>query len=259
MLICLSAAFCGYGNGIKIDFLDGKFIFNQKLLSSKEGLKLGIVNCYSKNYITTRQNLSVRPLLVFQVFEPSIDSINVNTQTPLLSFQECLDSLMTQLEADMNLRVDDLIQSSDLEYYSLMFDTLMIVSGKNTMLFKGVIKLDFFNIIEFKQVHPLQINQTIFNIKGPIVPVYSWTKDSIPIFNVDYIDKKIFLQKKIKNNYWFYRYPEYNEDSISSFPVGYLYSKEYGVVSLRTRIMIAKTARDGNRVVILSDKYYLFK
>ena len=129
-----------------INLKDSAFIFNESILKSNEKT-CHIFNCLSKTY-SKQGNLSLRPLILFKVFDDSgsksIDSIPIKS----IALNEYMKSkVLLKLALDMQLRARDFeVSNSDPNYH--VIDSLIIFDGNSYSLIKGgVIVLEFFNAI----------------------------------------------------------------------------------------------------------------
>jgi len=245
-----------------LDFSTKGYSFNRQTLTEGSQSCL-LINVLANEVVNDGLYKGCRPLLVFQVFSMSVTELDKTHYFETVSISAILNNqALPLLKKDLGPRsITDLIQTSAIESATIITDSLIIQDGNTTMLIKGFVKTDLFNVIEYEQFHSLQVNQTIFNTQSLITPVHSWVADSIPVFDASYIDKKIFLYSKDSAGYFFYKFPERNEDDPLSFPTGYLYKKEYGVIALRSK-NIWWNKGDGylpGNSICTSKEYYSFK
>lgn len=221
---------------IVIDFSFPDYKFNKQTFTSKQG-NIFLINCLRTDYLSPEGNKTLRPLLVFQIFDFKSKPTTEPEKNELSSFANYLEQVQDELLRDMTINVSDLMRSTNLKFTYIIFDSLVIKESDAYTLYTGVIRMDFFNVLPYEQLHPLQCNQTILNVKAIIVPVHSWVQDSIPVFKANYLDKKIFLFKKKNSNYSYYVIPTRDEHDPLAFITGYVYRDNYGVVGMKTRYL----------------------
>ena len=251
----------GKANSIFIDFSDNTYRFNRQLLKDG-GKECLVINGLRKKMIMTKPKFGNRPLAVFQIFDYTQTVVDTPSLMSSRGFVQYLNAvILPMLDADRKHISSDLASASFSGTFSVLFDTVIVKEKGVFYVITGAIKVDFFNLLDYEPTDPLEVNQSIFNTKALVAPVYSWVLDSIPVFRGDYIDRKILLLKKEHNDYHFYKYPERNEDSPISFISGFVYRKDVGVVGLKSKYLQVYRGSPNSLFgpVYSSDPYYFIK
>jgi hypothetical protein len=239
--------------------LDSNYLYNEKLVHSGEKTCL-IINYLSRNYNDISGN-AIRPLCVIKIFDyvskVPVDGKRVKPYSVSLFIKEKINTILSN---SFSAKIDDLdIINKSLAIY--LFDSLIINNGESFELIQGaVIIMEFFNVYPFRQITPLQTNQYILNVKAIRAKIYNWTKDSIPIPQVDVmIGGKIFLLKQSGNDFVFFRHSFDCSDCPMTFYNEYVYRKEYGVIAFRSKYLFYNTNEFVMEKIGESNEYCYFK
>lgn len=248
-----------------VNLTDSGFIFNENDLKA-EDKTCYILNCLSKNEINDGDGNLLKPLLIFKVFDYRDSKNDISKPANSILFKDFLKTtVLTKLARDIPLKTNaNNFEMTNSDQNILVIDSLVVCNGKSYTLLKGgVCLLEFFNVCNYKQLSPLQTNQSILNLGADTVQIHSWAGDNLPIPMIDeMIDGRFFLLKKRKNDYTFFRHPFNCSDCPLSFYNEYVYRKDYGVVAFKSKHLLFNT--DPATIsfagrIIESDKYYYFK
>lgn len=242
-----------------INLTDSSFIYNEKVLKANDK------NCYVFNYLskkyTKSASFSFKPLILFKVFDYTEIKLNIPKPTKAILVSDYLNStVLSKLRLDMQLKSKSFeVSNSDPNVH--VIDSLIIFDGKSYKLIKGgVVVLEFFNVCAYTQIDPMQTNQSALNIKASPVKVHEWVNDNEPIPNIEaLIDGKMFLLKKEKNDYTFFRHPFDCSDCPLSYYNEYVYRKDYGIIAFKSKYLYNQTAEFVIEKIGESNEYYYFK
>lgn len=238
------------------------FTFNENILNSNDKACY-VLNCLSKEYIKSG-GFPIKPLLVFKVFEYTGKRVKIAKPSACILLNDYLKkTVLGKLVSDMWLKADNLT-SANSDPNTFLIDSLVIYDGQSHFWIDGGICIEeFFNVYPFQQVNLLQTNQSIFNTQSLVSPIHSWTADSLPIPEVEeMLGGKMFLLRKDKDEYTFFRHRFDCSDCTLSFYNEYVYKKDYGVIGFMSKYLQYNnnaTSREMSGKIIESDKYYRFK
>ena len=247
-----------------IDKTDTDYLFNENILRSKDKVCY-VFNYLSKDYIE-HGGFSLKPLIMFKVFDYAGEENVALKPMNSINLKDYLkNTILPKLSLDMSITKNNFqLTNSDLNIRT--FDSLVIYDGEKYRLIKGGVSLiEFFNVYPYKQTDPLQTNQSVFNIKSMIVSIHSWVLDSLPIPRVEEIlGGRMFLLRKSKNDYTFFRHAFDCSDCPLTFYNEYVYRKDYGIIAFKSKYLQFyngdASLRDPYEGRILeSDKYYYFR
>ena len=239
--------------------LDGYTITKTKLTSVKKECIL--INCIRNDYMYDDNYEGFRPFILIKIFgRPSTkgNDFKITGSVKLETYLK--EVVLPQLSADMKLGFTDLSQNKRVQSINT-FDSLILFNNGVYEIFQGVVCLEFFNLIDFDQLHVLQANQTVLNTKAKIIKVEEWLKDSLPIgenANYEIESSKLFLLKKENDLFTFYKYSFYDEDSPLAFYREYIYKKNVGVIAFKSKFLY-RVKDEYRDEIIASDEYYYFK
>ncbi|MDF2380500.1 hypothetical protein JMG10_03400 [Nostoc ellipsosporum NOK] len=220
-----------------------------------------LINALQKDILLDGTYAGNRALVVFQIFGMKKSVLNNISASNCQSLDKFIvEVVLPSLQRDRMQDITNFIGSPNYVESNRLIDTLIVKNKEITTVYSGAIKIDYFNVIPYKQFSPMQANQTLLNTSASITPVSKWVRDSIPIFKADYIDRKIFLQKSDGDLYTFYKVPERNEDSPLSFVFGFIYKDEKGIISIRSKYLERyPPGRLIGETIKSSDEYYTFQ
>jgi len=226
-----------------IDKTDTDYLFNENILRSKDKVCY-VFNYLSKDYIE-HGGFSLKPLIMFKVFDYAGEENVALKPMNSINLKDYLkNTILPKLSLDMSITKNNFqLTNSDLNIRT--FDSLVIYA--------------------YKQTDPLQTNQSVFNIKSMIVSIHSWVLDSLPIPRVEEIlGGRMFLLRKSKNDYTFFRHAFDCSDCPLTFYNEYVYRKDYGIIAFKSKYLQFyngdASLRDPYEGRILeSDKYYYFR
>jgi len=247
-----------------IDKTNTDYSFNES------SFQVGNKVCFTVNALSISDsffivNDGVKPLVFFKVFDFE-NKKQIITKKPLryMSLDEYVKSNVTpKLKADLYLYVTTLGNVSHAPNIN-SFDSLIVYDGKNYKLLTGVIEVNFYNLMDFKQTHIQQSNQTIINTSATIAPLIRNERNGQMEVDIDSTGQmdtygKLYLIKK-KDDLYTFRWVQIGRDEESPFDYYYrefVYKKDYGIVSFKSPYFIRKGKPDPG--IFASDKLYDFK
>lgn len=242
-----------------INLTDSSFTYNEKILKANDKI------CYVFNYLsknnTKSGNFSLKPLILFKVFDYKAIKLDTTKPTKAILVSDYLNStVLPKLSLDMQLRAKSFeVSNSDPNFH--VIDSLIVFDGKSYRLLEGgVVVLEFFNVCAYTQIEPVQTNQSALNIKANPIKVYEWVNDNEPIPNIEaLIDGKMFLLKKEKNDYTFFRHPFDCSDCPLTFYNEYVYRKGFGIIAFKSKYLFKQTAEFVIEKIGESREYYYFR
>ena len=241
-----------------INLNDSLYIYNEKVLSAGDK-NCYVLNCLSRNF-TKRGNISLKPLILFKAFGYTGKKSISSKPTKAILFKDYVNSkIVSKLNADMLLKAHFEMANSDPNFH--VIDSLIIYDGNTYQLIEGgVFILEFFNVSPYKQKDPIQTNQSVLNTSADTIKVSEWVGDHLPIPNIDeIIDGRMFLLKKEKNDYTFFRHPFDCSDCPLSFYNEYVYRKGYGIIAFKSKYLFKRILEYHIGNIGESKEYYYFR
>ena len=265
IILCLffnAFFFTSKGQVFLVNLTDSTFIYNEKSLNAKDKVCY-VFNCLIRRNIDYAAN-SFRPLIVFKVFDFVGTKKNISQPIRFTLLKDYLKkTIVPKLNADVLLKANNFrMTNSDPNVH--VIDSLIVYDGKSYSLIEGgIVILEFFNVYPYKQLNPLQTNQSALNIDADTVQIHSWVGDNLPIPNIDdLINGRIFLLKKDKNDYTFFRHPFDCLDCPLTFYNEYVYRKDYGIIAFKSKYLQPYKDVEFKSLfgkIIESTQYYYFK
>ncbi len=242
---------------------DNFYKMSEQKLKGK-GKSCLIINLLSVDFVECG-NQSVRPLLLFKVFDYSNSILLKNKPSNALSIGDYIKTIVVpKLCADMLINVTTM-ETLNSTQSTRILDSLVVFDGKKYELIRGgVILSEFFNVVSYPQYHPMQTNQSTFNLTAIPVKTIGWSKDSIPLIEIDQkIDAigegKIFRLSNKKGDYVFASFPFMCDDCPLTFYNEYLYRNEIGVIAFKSKYVFLRTDEFRDQKFGESSEYYYFR
>jgi len=226
--------------------------------------------CYTVNAKCVSDSLlmaieGTKPLVFFKVFDYKKKQ-TIKKPLHYLSLEDYVkNDVVTKLKQDLYLHVTTLGNVSHIPNINV-FDSLVIYDGKDYKLMTGIIEINFYNLIDFKQTHIQQCNQTIINTMAKIAPLSRNERNGemdVDIDSIGQIDAygKLYLIKKSGDLYTFrWEQIERNEDNpFDYYYREFVYKKDYGIVSFRSPYFFRRTGEYDMEKIVATNEYYYFK
>lgn len=251
------------GQALLIDKTDRTYIINEKKLSASKDTV-----CYTFNCINTSDKLffetgGLTPFIFFKAYGEIKKKSLANRPIKFKSLEDYVtETVVPKLKADLYLRVNDLGTASRGPENVDVYDSLVIFDGKYYQLLTGIIEVNYYNLLDFEQIHPQQATSTIINTKAKLAPFK--IVNGFPQIQVEEIDDypKLYLTNKNGDDYTFNANPTFNKDDPFNFYREFVYRKGYGIVSFKGKYPYYVPMRAGMLgppELFTSDSYYTFK
>lgn len=251
------------GQAILIDKTDSNYIINEKKLSASKDTVCYIFNCINKSDELWLETGGLIPFIFIKSYGESKKKVLANKPAKFMSLNEYVkETVSPKLKADLYLRVNDLGTASRGPENLSLFDSLIIFDGKTYQLITAIIEINFYNLLDFEQIHPQQATSTIINTKAKVVP-YKMV-NGFPQFQVEEIDDypKLYLTKKDGEDYTFNAHPTSTKDDPFNYYKEFVYRKGYGIIAFKGKwfYYYPFMGIEGGRLEMYdTDKYYYFK
>ncbi len=251
------------GQVLLIDKTDSNYIINEKKLSANKDTVCYIFNCINKSDNLFLETSGVTPFVFIKSYGESKKKILVNMPANIKNLDEYVtETVLPKLKADLYLRVNDLGTASRGPDNRSVYDSLVIFDGKNYQLIGGIIEINFYNLLDFEQIHPQQATSTIINTKAKVVPFKMVS--GFPQIQIKEIDDypKLFLIKKNGENYTFSAHMTMTKDDPFNYYREFIYRKGYGIIAFKGKwfYYYPFMGISGGRLEIYdTDQYYYFK
>lgn len=246
-----------------IDKTDSNFIVNEKMLFAKKDTGCYSVNCINKSDELFDETDGLTPFVFVKAFG---DGKKIMLTSRPAKFRSLVDyvkeTVIPKLKADLYLRVTDLGTASRGPDNRSVYDSLVIFDGKTYQLLIGIIEVNFYNLLDFKQIQPQQATSTIINIKAKVVPFKM--VDGFPQIQVEEIDDypKLYLINKEGRDYTFSAHMTMTTDDPFNYYREFIYRKGYGIIAFKGKWFYHYPFMGiaGGRLELYdTDKYYYFK
>lgn len=194
-----------------------------------------VINCIIDNDKGYSSGFNI--LILIRIFNYENGPLLKKKPITTISPEEYVKSVvLPKLSTDMYLNVLTL-EPANKKPTSKSFDSLIIYNGKTYQSMRGVVVVDFFNIVTIPKLQYFQTTPTLFNLAADTVPIFAWTSDSIPTPNIESNPRgKLFLLKKnATDEYTFFCLPSTCHDCSLSFYNEYVYRKNEGVIAFRSK------------------------
>jgi len=226
---------------IFIDKTSKDYSFNEKTFEIDKKVCYTI-NATNTNYAFFIESEGIKPLIFFKVFDfENKKQLIIEKPLHFMSLENYVkNNAMAKLKADLYLYINTLGNVSH-ESNINVFDSLVIYDGKNYKLMTGVVEVNFYNLMDFKQTHIQQCNQTIINTMAIVAPLIRNEFNGQIEVNIDSTEQmdtygKLYLIKKT-NDLYTYRWVQIGRNEDSPFDYYYrefVYKRDIGIVSFKS-------------------------
>lgn len=222
------------GQVLLIDKTDSNYIINEKKLSASKDTVCYIFNCINKSDELWLETGGLTPFIFIKSYGESKMKALANKPTKFMKLSEYVkETVLPKLKADLYLKVNDLGTASRGPENLSLFDSLVILDGKSYQLITGIIEINFYNLLDFEQIHPQQATSTIINTKAKVVP-YKMV-NGFPESQVEEMDDypKLYLTKKDGEDYTFNAHPTSTKDDPFNYYREFVYRKGFGIIAFK--------------------------
>jgi hypothetical protein len=247
-----------------IDKTNTDYSFNEKTFEISNKV------CHTVNVICTSDSLlsenRVKPLVFFKIFDFGDKRVTIKKPLRYLKLEDYIkNDVVVKLKWDLQLYVTTLGNVSHTPNISVI-DSLIIYDGKDYMIMSGVVEINFYNLLDFKQTHIQQCNQTILNTMAMIAPLYRNERNGEMNVDIDSTGQmdlygKLYLIKK-KDDLYTFRWVQLDHDEHSPFDYysrEFVYKKDYGIISFRSPYFFRRTGEFKTEKIGATNEYYYFK
>ena len=247
-----------------IDKTNADYLFNEKSFEV-EGKTCYAMNAICISYSSFIENDGIKPLVFFKIFDfESKKQTIIKKPSQFLRIEDYVkNDVIVKLKWDLQLYVTTLGNVSHTPNMNVI-DSLVIYDGKSYKLMTGVVEINFYNLMDFKQTHIQQCNQTIINTLAMVAPLIRNEKNGQTEVDIDSTGQmdpygKLYLIER-KNDLYTFRWAQVGRDEDSPFDYYYrefVYKKDYGIISFKSPYF--SRSKDFHVGTLASEKMYDFK